>query len=154
MFNYYWDTDTYKNIQHNITKGKPYGYCWCNLHRGYLSKSNVKTHNCLKKHCKYFVPSPLRNFDVTLTETAIRKAYYQFINKSFQHNELPMAEYRKLKAERKLQPMVEYLKEHNMLPVPRLVNPKEKKKSKKPGTKKKSSKQQGTKKKQEKRKGK
>lgn len=35
------------------TKERAVGYCHNPNHRGYLSRKNLKNHECLKKQCKY-----------------------------------------------------------------------------------------------------
>ena len=30
------------------------GYCWSEIHRGYLTPSMLKEHECIQKQCKYF----------------------------------------------------------------------------------------------------
>lgn len=34
-------------------QGKLLGYCWCNLHPGYLTKHLLDKHECLKKNCVF-----------------------------------------------------------------------------------------------------
>lgn len=44
---------------HTITNGKlkdknPVGYCWCELHKGYLLTSHLRKHHCIAKKCVWF----------------------------------------------------------------------------------------------------
>lgn len=38
----------------NCSRESRVGYCWCKLHRGYLTASLLKEHNCIENNCMYF----------------------------------------------------------------------------------------------------
>lgn len=34
------------------------GYCWCDVHQGFLTKNLLEEHECLKKHCSFLERFP------------------------------------------------------------------------------------------------
>ena len=35
-------------------QSKLVGYCWCDIHPGYLHKHLIDEHQCIERHCEYF----------------------------------------------------------------------------------------------------
>lgn len=45
----------YTTIDGNAcNEGQRIGYCWSEIHRGYLTKNLIKEHQCIEKKCKHF----------------------------------------------------------------------------------------------------
>lgn len=53
----------YHTINHGALDGRtPVGYCWCDLHKGYLMVPHLKKHDCIGKGCVWFQPNPNHPF--------------------------------------------------------------------------------------------
>lgn len=93
--------DQYKLINGAWSIYEPYGYCHFAGHRGYISKTNFKTHKCAKKQCHYFEPNPnhygFKKNGESQKTLAEKKMAHKRLRKEYLCGTLTLEEYQRAK---------------------------------------------------------
>lgn len=104
--------DYFVNIDGNWTTKMPVGYCFCYLHKGYLTKKELVTHNCTQKNCKYLLKNAYHNYWGTQSIHSIERKYVKTINRAYELGKINEIEYDDLISKKNIEFMQQYINEH------------------------------------------
>lgn len=127
----------YWNIDHCILTNKiPVGYCRYDLHTGYLTWQEVKTHKCIEKGCSKLVFNPNYHNYAKLKKQYMQKAQFGLLIKNqLENGEISQFKYEQLQkftSEQKQSYIANYKNHKNQLKLNTITKEDKKKKIKEP----------------------
>ena len=107
------DKEYYINIDGDYTKKQPVGYCFCELHRGYLTTNELKTHKCISKECPHLFKNTNHQYWAEQENLLLKKRYYRMINKNHKHGLINQRDYLALRRVSDIDRIKKYIGSYN-----------------------------------------
>ena len=103
------DKEYYVNIDGDYTYKQPVAYCFCGLHTGYLTVSELKTHKCISKNCIHLYKNTSHQYWQEHSVRSLKKRYHRMVTKNHKYGLIKPREYVLLRRETDTSKMRQYI---------------------------------------------